>query len=51
MQTLTEKDFQEKVLDQAGLVIVDYGATWCGPCKKLKPILDELDGTINDKAA
>jgi len=51
MQTLTEKDFQEKVLDQAGLVIVDYGATWCGPCKKLKPILDELDGTMNDKAA
>ena len=50
MQNLTESDFQANVLDKDSIVVVDYGATWCGPCKKLKPILEDLAGTMTDKA-
>ena len=40
--TVNEADFEEKVLKQDQLVIVDFGATWCAPCKKLHPLLEEL---------
>lgn len=32
-----------------GLTLVDFGATWCPPCKVLKPILDELGGDYGEK--
>ncbi len=34
--------FDHDVVKSAGLTLVDFGATWCGPCKKLHPILKEL---------
>jgi len=30
-------------------VILDFGATWCGPCKKLEPIFDQLSGELSGK--
>lgn len=40
----TKENFKEEVLDASGIVVVDFGANWCGPCKSLIPILDEVVG-------
>lgn len=38
---LTDENFEE-VVKSNGLVLVDFWAEWCGPCKKVSPILDEI---------
>jgi len=43
---LTTDSFDEKVLQANGLVLVDFWAEWCGPCKMMSPIVDELAGEL-----
>lgn len=38
----------QEVIGQQGLVIVQYFATWCGPCKMLKPVLEALSSEMKD---
>ncbi len=40
--TLEELNFEKEVLQAKGLVMVDFGAEWCGPCKVLGPIVEEI---------
>jgi thioredoxin 1 len=39
---LTADTFDQEVVQHAGITIVDFWATWCGPCKMLAPLLDEI---------
>jgi len=49
MVTLTEGNFSEEVLKSSTPVVVDFWAEWCGPCKMIAPVLDELAGEYDGK--
>jgi len=45
---ITDQNFEEKVLKNSKLTLVDFWAEWCGPCKALGPVIDELAEEIKD---
>ncbi len=48
-QIITADEFDEKVLKAEKPVLVDFYADWCGPCKMMAPVLDELSGEKADE--
>jgi thioredoxin 1 len=46
---VTDETFESEVLNSDRPVLVDYWAEWCGPCKMITPILDEISAEYADK--
>ncbi|MDO4563884.1 MAG: thioredoxin [Clostridia bacterium] len=50
MTTLTSETFEEEVLKSNMPVLVDFWATWCGPCRAMSPIFESAASKFSDKA-
>jgi thioredoxin 1 len=49
VKLIHEQEFGTEVTQASGPVVVDFFATWCGPCKRLSPMLDNLAGPLTNR--
>ena len=46
---ITEQNFKEEVLDSNKPVLIDFWATWCGPCRMIAPVVEEIAEEYKDE--
>jgi thioredoxin 1 len=49
VQVFNDLNFEQEVVNSSVPVLVDFTATWCGPCKALAPIIDQIAGDLDGK--
>ena len=49
LKNLTDENFKKEVKESGKASIVQFSATWCNPCKVLKPIMEEISDEMSDK--
>ncbi len=42
VEKITDSNFEEKVMNFKGTVLLDFWATWCGPCRMMSPVVEEI---------
>ena len=45
---ITDEEFEDSILKNSGVCLVDFWAEWCGPCKQISPILEEIASEKNN---
>ena len=45
---ITDEEFEDSILKNSGICLVDFWAEWCGPCKQISPILEEIAAEENN---
>ena|ERR1043166_7786800 len=48
-KAVTDETFEQEIENQPGLSVVDFWATWCGPCRVIAPLLDQIATEYGDK--
>ena len=48
IKQINEKAFEELVLNKEGVVVIDFFAIWCGPCRMLAPVMENVSNEFND---
>ena len=46
---ITDEEFEDSILKNSGVCLVDFWAEWCGPCKQIGPILEEISNEMSNE--